>query len=272
MYSVTNRLRYGAYYCWLARASRDPILVYQMGKVGSTSIARSLRVATNLPVLQLHWLSDAGFGRWVERTAGSGRKGPHYWGSVYFRKWLRRQARYWRIISPVREPVARNVSAFFQALDIWYPEYSENRRLPIAQLAKHVMSAFLDRYPHWIPLEWFDLELNEVFGINVFERPFNTELGYQIISTDSAAALILRLEDLDDILVPACREFFGVTVSCERRNEARRGPHAPVYQFIRKNRLLPSDYVTAMYESSYARHFYSQAELESLALKWSRFE
>lgn len=58
--------------------------------------------------------------------------------------------------------------------------------------------------------EWFDLEIKENFGIDVYGYDFDKERGFQIIRQDNVELLLMKLEKLDD-----CQEIIGEFVGAE---------------------------------------------------------
>jgi hypothetical protein len=65
------------------------------------------------------------------------------------------------LVVPVRKPMGRNVFAFFENLS----------RYGIASHAKQsiedVIKIFLSKYPHKVPITWFDNEVETPLGIDV---------------------------------------------------------------------------------------------------------
>ena len=99
----------------LLSGGREPVLVWQMGKVGSSTIVNSLHQARfDGAVFHVHVLSGALIGR-GELFKKAVRQGTvAYLYNVALRELLCGGNRRWKIISLVREPVGRNISAFFQ--------------------------------------------------------------------------------------------------------------------------------------------------------------
>lgn len=109
-------------------ALRHPvdILVYQMGKVGSTSMCRSLQKAGFGP-LQVHrTVSDLPH---MERFMETDRDFPfHFYIGRLLYTYLKSTSHRLKVIAIVRDPVARYISAQFQTL--------EYERIPTADADK----------------------------------------------------------------------------------------------------------------------------------------
>lgn len=79
-----------------------------------------------------------------------------------------------KIITGIREPIARNYSMIFQAIKNWGPyplvqESNGNFEQGIIDYLHHCSSSAWD---------WFEDEIEQVFNINVFQYPFDKEKGY----------------------------------------------------------------------------------------------
>lgn len=109
------------------RNNKHPILIWQMGKVGSSSVYYSLQQIFNeKPVYHIHLLSKEMIekGELYKRSLINGNNSYLYNNEFRkkFKSSMRRGVK-WKIISLVREPVGRNISAFFQNIDIFLSEF-----------------------------------------------------------------------------------------------------------------------------------------------------
>ena len=110
--------------------NKEPILIWQMGKVGSKAVVQSIKNShLASPVFHAHVLSEALLmsGELYERSIRN--KNQSYLFNVCLKERLIKKNTdlRWRIISLVREPVARNVSAFFQNIDLYLDERTLSR-------------------------------------------------------------------------------------------------------------------------------------------------
>src|SRR5205823_119506 len=104
-----------------------PIIVYQMGKVGSMSVYESLKkLDLDVPVYHCHVLNHL---EQVERRVKDTLANPVgtlavvEQGKQIRELMLADPGRKWNLVSLVREPVARNVSHFFQAITERIPDF-----------------------------------------------------------------------------------------------------------------------------------------------------
>jgi Putative capsular polysaccharide synthesis protein len=273
----------------------NPVIVHSVGKVGSTSLLATLRAAVGgRPVWHVHWLDEENLRRdeayYRERardyrgTARMDRFFPRYdWRGERLARAIRSAPpdHRWDVVTVVRDPVDRNVSAFFQNLELmfdYWPADQLRTRSPreiAAELVEYFLASYVADAPprdrDGDPLTWFDRELRPVFGVDVFASPFAKSRGYQIYSSTTARVLLLRLEDLDTVASSAFAEFFGIDVPrVLARNEAATKEYADAYRLFQEQLQLPSEFLDRMYGSRYSRHFYTSEELERFRSRWSR--
>lgn len=258
----------------LTHARREPIVVYQMAKVGSRTVYRSLRsLDLPRPVLHVHVLNE--LDALEERVRQLypdpvGTLAEIENGRRLRRRILRSRGRTWHVITLVRDPVRRDVSAFFHNLTEIIPDVYERCARDEIALAD-IRDAFLDRYDHDAPLSWFESQLEPVFGIDVFAVPFDTEAGYATYETPTARLLLIRLEDLETHGKAAISEFLGLDeFELVSTNLARDKPYSDLYAAFERSVTLPASYLARMYGSRLARHFYSDSEIEAFKEQWTK--
>jgi len=193
-------------------------------------------------------------------------------------KYLRKQLdhkgyqRRWKVVTLVRDPVARNISAFMGLLDLQM-HYGLQEKLQvrcIESVLAELRQLFLEEYSdHDLPLTFFDSEVKSVFGIDVFSTPFPKSKGYTIYEGENADVLLLRLEDLDGCAREAFQEFLEVEgMKITKSNTAAEKDYATVYPRFLRSLKLPNSYLKKMYNSKYATHFYTKEEIRTLEAKW----
>lgn len=256
--TLYHRLR-AAIELW--RAGPVPILVYQMGKVGSTSVCDALSAA-GLKPLQVHVLGkNAASSR--QRFVDEGQPLP-------YRKHLeRRIAAYLeqgsarvKIITLVRDPIARAVSGSYQTA--WRHSHDATdatamRAMVTKRLSRPNALAYCYR--------WFEEEIADVLDIDVMASPFDPELGYQEISGPRADLLILKLERLDQ-LWPVIGSFVGREVTSVHSNVRAQSASGRSYRQVQQAIALPRGTVLAHYDHPWMRHFYSDSEIAAFVEKW----
>ena len=260
------------------------LLVHTMGKVGSTSVAASLKsrgIKRAMTMYQPHFLSEEGIdfaeklaisraGSW-ENLTKKGRAG--YLRNRLLNQELRRLRESGgrvKVITMVRDPLATNLSGLFHNYRWWPAELKAQCDPPTADCLAAVESYFLDQYTHDVPDTWFDMEVKSLYGVDVFAEPFDPERGYAIYRNDFADVLLIKLEKLNACAADAMRDFLGIEdFRLEETNVAEDKEYAAIYQAFRKQIALPDSYLDRMYDSRVARRFYSPDEIAAFRRKWS---
>jgi len=243
-----------------------PVIIYQMGKVASISIKASLDNIHGLEVYHVHHLNPD-YARELDNT-----KRSNGWkvedsnnNARVMSQALIEPRRPSKIITLIREPIGRNISAYFQNLDnIWQCE-NAHEKIHLNRLIK----GFFEKYPHTIPLVWFDREFKETLGIDIYKYMFPKSAGVLQFYTDVFDVLLLYYDLPDVTKCTSIREFIGLKkFSLVKKNTANEKPYAEVYQaFLREIRFTES-YVNEMLNSRYTSHFFDNDEIDRLRSAW----
>ena len=256
--------------------SRNVIIVYQMGKVGSSSIYKMLKNKKLVaPVFQVHFLSNKG----IENTEKyfQGLYKPKK-GALEINKMLCKELaksfnkKNWKIISLVRDPIARAISDFFQNVESYYPELiKKNGALDLTLTNRHLQKLF-DEFDEKMDYasNWFDKELNTVFNIDIYSYPFNKTEGFGIIKNGSVEVLLFTLEKLNDCYQNAIFDLIGVSgMRLVNVNIGAKKKFADSYKYIKQNLRLPNQVCKKIYSTKSAKHFYSEKKINEFIEKWS---
>ncbi len=257
----------------LINSYEKSFFIFQPGKVGSTSI-RYLMDEFNIPYLYLHHLgvSDKNnlmtYKRMVEKAV------------------TRLSNQKLRIITMVREPISRDYSAFWEPFS--EKAHERMKLLPfvggnLQEMYNHYTSLMLmgnremiKKYGILTPLvwsdefEWFDEELRDGLGIDIYQHPFDKERGYQIIRNDNLEVFVFKLEKLNNIL-PRIYEFIGVSGNVAEKKEYRSSDKwfSIAYDELKKNLIIPKEYFNHYYEGNKKLdHFYTDEEKREFIKKW----
>ena len=255
-------------------ARSHPILVYQMGKVGSRTVFEGLAASgLGTPIFHLHRLAGI---EAIERElaqhggAGQERALEHLALSRHVRDRVVSESReHWNVITLVRDPVARNLSSFFYNLSD-YVAASDLRQERREHTLHALVMAFLNGFDHAFSLRWFEQQLEPFFGIDVFAQPFSGERGYAIQETERCRLLILRTEDMERVLAGAMERFLGLSdFRPPAVNLGKQQGYAQLYRDLLDHIVLPPTYLSYVYDSRLARHFYTHEERAARTRFWS---
>ena len=231
-------------------AGKKVVLIYQMGKVGSSSYAAALKQDKNLCVFHIHRLNN-------DRMITHFLNNRLLAKAVEERKWqaisdyLNRHSPVVHIISAMRNPINRNISAFF-----------ENHEFKKNEIAEELIDKFTANYPHLVPLNWFDEQFRDALGVDIFTHAFDKERGWSNFDHENIRCLLLTAEIPDQEKIKAINSFLGTElVSLERRNVAKEKHYSEVYKVFRRGISLPEDYVSTQLDNKVVRHFYTKEKI-----------
>ncbi len=226
---------------------RPPIYIFQMGKVGSNSLKSTLYHKTKRLIVSTH--------RYEKMN-------PKHQMLLKWRKRLRLPV---YVICPIRDPLSRNVSAFFQTFkrDTGYEFSSQNWTLD------ELREMFLKHYRHNVCLEWFDQSFRPTFEIDVFSTPFPTDRKWQTYRQGMIKFLIYRTDIDHSTQLKVISRFLGQDIDeWVYRNVAEEKDYGEAYQALCQSAKLPDIYISLMCNSRYCQHFWTPAEIASLAKRW----
>lgn len=234
---------------WINRKKKPLVLVYQSGKVGSVSVYQAIKKSRQFSVLHIHRINK----QHIEQRRRIAKKKK--WrieagdelGLVLYRaiKFFPRI----KIICPIREPLSRNVSAFFQNIT----------RMPlgISQLDNQgKANYFIKEFDHQTADKWFDEELKIITGIDVFKYPFNLDKGYLQINKAQFDVLILYHDLPDYTKSEIISNFLGKKISVEHIHSSNQKEYSDSYSEVKKIVMQNNEYVSRMQACRYYKHFY----------------
>jgi hypothetical protein len=244
--------------------TRRRIVVFTMGKTGSTAIARAVAEATGEYVFQVFRLRPDGVAGAEQRYRVRSRPpfpgAMHLWQSEFLVDHPPTGRMPWYVITSVREPVGQAISAFFHAQAL---ESFNGTAVTDAVDDRIVAEQWFDR-----PAQWFEREFSLGLGIDALAEPFDPSVATARIDRPAVKVLLLRQENLDRAS-DALRGFLGcAAVDLARRNEGGSREDGARYRAFLDSARLPAGIVEATYSSAYSRHFYSDDELAKLRSHW----
>lgn len=242
-----------------------PIVVYQMGKVGSTSVKESLVSCGVGSIYQVHRLNPENIERVRQDHLKRNSQPPDESVGMHLYNHVVKKRKKCKFITLVREPIGRNISAFFENFKFFAGMSFTDQVFSMNQLT----NIFLNNYPHSVPLTWFDEEMKRSLAIDIYEYNFPKEDGYLSINKHPFELLIIKCEMPDLIKERVISDFVGIdNFSLNRANIAQEKNYSEVYQRFKSGINLPASYIEMMCDSKYMNHFYEYSEIESIRSKW----
>lgn len=240
-----------------------PILVYQMGKVGSSTVVHTLdQLNRPEPVLQIHTLNPDHLQRAIakQRGAATSHLPEHLIASSILVRKLSRGIFPCRIITLTREPVARVISFAFQDWQKKAPEArSSDGNLNVDRMIDAVNALLQEHRGHADPTHWFERELNAVFDVDVFAEPYDRKQGYTILREGNVSVLVIRLEDLNRSLPSALAAFLDINpeqVVLKRANEGGEKWYFESLRAVKNTYQIPPGVARSIFNTQYFQHFY----------------
>lgn len=243
--------------------------IVSQGKTGTTTVRGALGRAGLDDLLWTHTLQPKRLAESEVRYADDPRRLRDVWAAQWMSSHPPTEVRPWSLATVVRDPVARSVSAF---LYIRWRSASH----PVAQSVDDellALSGSINRQMARVSehgLDWFDVNVKRVVGLDVYEHEFDPALGWGRITDDRADLLLLRTESLDQA-TDAIGAVFGVDVppTLPAENATRDRSWADLYRAVLERFRAPAEYLDHVYDQPLARHFYSTAELDRFRQRWA---
>ena len=253
-----------------------PVLIYQMGKVGSSTIHRSLLDTTHADqVLKLHFLShDLPNRKRKYKKAGRYPYVDHVYLGVSTRRILNKyKDKPIKIISLLRDPIAIVISALFQNPHLAKKSITTDRGGIDPVKATDYINHMLHNPDTFSYIYgWFDKELKTVFDIDVFANPFPVKAGHTLYTKDNAEALVIRLEDLSEKGPEAISAFLCLEkpLKLQKGNLRSDSKSAEAYNEVLREIYLSPALCQEIYSSRFVKHFYSEKMIQEFMLKWTK--
>jgi len=249
-------------------SAEDTVFIYQMGKVGSTTLEHSLPNAVHIHAfysknhtcpVRLFGLRSFSFMHFfyaVEQEL-------LWWYIRSVFKQRQKQGKTTKIITLVREPLSRNQSMFFHDLDAYLYSAHTNclntRPKPIptrCQTASLLSEVFTQEFNHEYAINWFQNEFFPMTGIDVFKYPFNKAKGMSRIQEKGIDVLCLSCDKLLDNK-QQLSDFVGQNIEIESVNKAEDKWYGDLYKQFKVDYVLPESISNKISNSRFYRHFFS---------------
>lgn len=214
------------------------VLVYNMGKVGSSTLTKSIPNAQ-----QVHTLySDLPPKMTRIKNMSLKRNLIFLISRKVILKTLKSRKKT-KIITVVRHPVDRNRSMFFQDLELWLTKHNlEKGGNKSSYHLQPLIDAYADTFDHSFYLRWFDDELKKLTGIDI--RSVNFQNDFAIIKNKKYEVLFLKLENMNDN-IQTISQFVGEDIKIQNKNISEKKWYGLLYNEFKtipelsiKNRIL----------------------------------
>lgn len=201
-----------------------PVIVYQMGKVGSASVIYSIKKSKR-SVFQVHRANLENIQSLRKLTDSKGlRRRVEEPGRYIGKMWNKGKLRELPLIVLFRSPLQRNLSAFFQNQDYYFKDFNIRSNADF----NHLLKMFVRDYNHNQPVDWIKSELNYFFPEIILESKIKPFIQKNIC--------ILPIESEDKEKVNLLNSLLGTSI-CKiiRKNEAKNKDYHKTYNILSEN-------------------------------------
>ena len=234
-----------AIFCHEFFKTRPPVIVYQMGKVASSSIIETLK-KEKIFVFQVHRARLNNILELRERTDKKGlRRRVEQPGRYLGSKWSKGILKDLPIIVLFREPLKRNISAFYQNRDYYFNHLEVGDHLQIVE-------EFMSNYNHDQPLDWLNSELlyffPEVIQNNDITNSEITNICLLLSEFDDD----LKLAKINALLKTSIQELSLANTSAQKYyNNSYRAVSSNIFNSKEVVRWYKEKYINTPFQSYY---------------------
>lgn len=238
-------------------------IVYTMGKVGSRALAQGIRDA-GFECPDVHTLNHENLLANAGKSIVAGElPAAQLLGSMLLKRKLNsKKIRKPLYVTAVREPLSRNISAFFQnhktnleTIDISRSDVDN---------ARQALKIFMESYPHEIALTWLERELHQQVGIDLYETPFDPKKRY----ARSKRVVVFRDDCPNDLKSKVLSDALGRPITIARQNVGDNKRYSRLYKMLKEISSFDIAFLDKIYRSKYARHFWTDEEIDGFRQAW----
>ena len=262
----------------LIHTNRDCIFSFSSGKTGSSSIEASIDVKKyyTLHFHDFHLFFKANK---FENVTEFWKQFQHLLGEKNL-----------KVFIGIREPIARDISAFFQNLEVTKGCALDYSLSITDNLSNYLLNSIRDfehladkkmvlRQPEHVRLysknrkygdqfDWFEVQIKKMFELDIFDKPFLKQRGYQIYEKDNIKFFVYQLEKLDN-LESEISSFLEQPFQLKHANKSERKSYSRLYKDVMRNVVIPEEYIDFYYKSNpYMDYFYALEDREKFRKKW----
>jgi len=249
----------------LERNTSPPILVFTMAKVGSLSVYNSLQKYRDNTLFHIHSLNEKEELKHIEnckqRGVFPGSRTPVF----LINSSIIQIERPYKIISLIRNPIERNLSAFFDAFEFHLGISPSN----YTGTLQYLENAFHEKVDHNYAVQWFEKQFFEGTGIDIYANAFDKNTKWATYTNTNPQILLLRSDLPDPNKETAVSQFCGLSdFNLQNVNVTSTKKEAGLYQQFKEHIRFSKVYLESQLETPYMQHFFTEEEKEAAYKKW----
>jgi hypothetical protein len=273
----------------LETLGREPVIVYTMGKVGSSTVFHAFQKQHFFSlVYHVHHLTDEAYQSAVKRyekndlnlsgkvsllTLMKGNSQHMSASQILKRPPVVNSKRKWNVITLVRDPFSTFLSHLFQNPKLTRPFLlGRDGLLDKNKVERYISKTFLNfKTGEDFISNWFDREFLKFTGIDLYQHPFDAEVGYSIIQEERFNIVVVSLQSLDRNLPVIIKKITNSNqeIPLKRRNVRAKNDKTGFYRFLKSEIRVPREGLEKFYSTKYARHFFTAEFRNSMINKWA---
>lgn len=224
------------------------LVVYSMGKVGSTTISKSLLESGKF-CFDIHTLDRELLLSRLQQNVDAGTIPSTHISQSQFLYYKFRSTSKVKIITLIRDPFSRNISAVFQNLQ------QSNGTPSLAQI-QHL----IERYDVPFACNWIDREILKNTNIDLYDKPFSPQDKYSVIKEGQFEILTIRT-DLDDrIKAGIISDFVQRPITIQKHNAAENKWYSELYQDFFDTGKLSKEWIESCLDCRINSKFFTKEE------------
>jgi hypothetical protein len=243
------------------------VLTHTYGKVGSTAIHKAIHKLPGYGSFQTHFISATGVADALSLHREEQDPIHMLQGEALRLAMEAQPERAIRVITLVRDPVARAVSDIFENPEM-LGAGGDLRELPVEKLISLAEEQVRGSLAY--TEQWFDRELSALLGFDFFSRGFDRTGGFEILREGRFMLLAGKLERLSTDSAGWLGRFLdlGRDLPVPQTRARSATGEAALYDRVRRGLKLPAGLLDEVYSSRVCRHFYTPGELEEFRMRW----
>ena len=246
--------------------SKEIVLIHSIGKVGSSTLQKSLKKRGRL-VIHTHFFHNDNILFWKGYYINSprGTAPMHIYRGWAISGILDKTKKDIRIITPFREPVSREFSSLFQ----------DNRVYPELLGDVHQTSEILEnigcRLAKELPEErWINRELKQTLGFDIYNENFPCAEGFITLENENKKILVFRLENLESLFPSVFNDFLQTDAGrLINVNVGAQKAYSEKYKATRDKKILSENEILAIQNQQFWRWMYADFDI-NLRTRWGK--
>lgn len=266
-YHIKDRLILAQQSQAIKQSNEAPILVFTMAKVGSLSVYQSLKTVMGTPIFHVHTLDQAEIDAGLQQCFNNGVYPDSRSPVSLINNEVIKKNRPFKVISLFRNPIERNISAFFDAFEFHIGMPASKYKGDI----QTIEDAFHTKLNHRYAIDWYGKHFKNGLGLDIYQTYFDTQKKYQIIKSDLCEILLLDSRLADEKKETLIAHFCNLeSFKLSNVNVTSHLKHGALYKQFKSHIRFRESYLDTQLHSTYFNHFFSDQDRKHLVQKWRK--